>query len=73
MAAQGVTLEEYIAQLAGFTPQNPLRAMDAKSTYTVFRVPLDESGASFDIPERAVWQASADNCGGLIVTAGSEP
>jgi len=68
ITAHGVTLEEYTEQLAGFTPAHPLRTEIEGRVYTVFRVPLDETGASFDMPDGTLWQTSADNCGGLIVT-----
>lgn len=69
IARRGCTLEEYIAQLSALAPARPMRLAGQGRAYTVFRVPLDESGARFEAPEGCLWQASADNCGGLVVTA----
>lgn len=68
MTAQGVTLEEYTEQLMACTPAHPLRTESGGRTYTIFRVPLTGAGASFETPEGMPYQASADNCGGLVVT-----
>ncbi len=68
ISTQGVTLEEYAEQLMACTPARPLRTESAGRAYTIFRVPLTEEGTSFEVPEGTPWQASADNCGGLVVT-----
>lgn len=69
IARRGCTLEEYIALLQGTAPRQPLRIAQQGRCYLVFRVPLPEDGAAFEVPERCAWQVSADQCGGLIVTA----
>ncbi len=68
IAAGGCTLEEYIASLRAYTPARPLELCADGRDYRVFSVPLSADGAAFDVPEGCAWQASADNCGGLIVT-----
>ena len=64
----GVTLEEYIGALGAYTPEQPLHAEAGGRGFDIFRVPLGPEGARFDAPRDRVWQASADNCGGLVVT-----
>ena len=68
MAQRGVTLEEYIGALGAYTPEQPLHAEAGGRGFDIFRVPLGPEGARFDAPRDRVWQASADNCGGLVVT-----
>lgn len=73
IAQRGCTLEEYIAELGACTPANPLRLRGDGRDYRVFRVPLSEDGAEFEAPAGCLWQTSADNCGGLIVTLWGAP
>ena len=73
IAQRGCTLEEYIEALRANTPANPLRLREDGRAYRIFRVPLAEDGAAFDVPAGFLWQASADNCGGLIVTLWGAP
>ena len=68
MAQRGVTLEEYIGALGAYTPEQPMHAEAGGRGFDIFRVPLGPEGARFDAPRDRVWQASADNCGGLVVT-----
>ena len=68
MAQRGVTLEEYIGALGAYTPEQPLHAEAGGRGFDIFRVPLGTEGERFDAPRDSVWQASADNCGGLVVT-----
>lgn len=63
-----VTLEEYIGALGAYTPEQPLHTEAGGRGFDIFRVPLGPEGARFDAPRDRVWQASADNCGGLVVT-----
>ncbi len=72
IAASGRTLEEYIEGLRAYTPERPLKTRGDGRAYRVFRVPLTTDGADFDVPEGCLWQTSADNCGGLIVTLWGE-
>ena len=60
--------EEYIGALGAYTPEQPLHAEAGGRGCDIFRVPLGPEGARFDAPRDRVWQASADNCGGLVVT-----
>lgn len=62
----GLTLEEYVGRLAGYSPAAPLR----RAGCTVFTVP---EGAAFSVPESARWTASADNCGRTVVTVWGAP
>ena len=73
IAQRGCTLEEYIGELGAYTPANPLRLREDGRDYRIFRVPLSEDGAAFDVPAGFLWQISADNCGGLIVTLWGAP
>ncbi len=65
-----VVLEEYLEWLLAFTPRRPLRADWNGRPWSVFRVPLDENGASFEAPEGAPYSVSADGRGGAVVTVG---
>ena len=73
IARRGCTLEEYTAELSAYTPANPLRLREDGREYHIFRVPLSEDGAEFEAPAGYLWQISADNCGGLIVTLWGAP
>ena len=73
IARRGCTLEEYIGELGAYTPASPLRLREDGRDYCIFRVPLAEDGAAFDVPAGCLWQTSADNCGGLIVTLWGAP
>lgn len=68
IAAHGLALEEYAELLMHCTPASPLHTETGGRSYAIFRVPLTQDGASFEVPGGALWQASADNCGGLVVT-----
>lgn len=68
IARRGCTLEEYIKELRAHPPARPLKLRESGRDYQAFCVPLSEDGAAFEVPEGCLWQASADNCGGLIVT-----
>lgn len=67
-AQRGGTLEEYIEALRAYSPERPLHAETDGRCFEIFRVPLGPEGARFDVPPGSVWQTSADNCGGLVVT-----
>lgn len=73
IARRGGTLEEYIESLRAFSPAHPLCLCEDGRAYRIFRVPLSEDGAAFEAPAGCLWQASADNCGGLIVTQWGAP
>lgn len=73
IAQRGCTLEEYIGELGACSPASPLRLRGDGREYRAFRVPLSEDGAEFDVPAGCLWQTSADNCGGLVVTLWGAP
>ena len=73
IAQRGCTLEEYIGELGAYSHANPLRLREDGREYRIFRVPLSPDGAEFDVPAGCLWQTSADNCGGLIVTLWGAP
>ena len=62
------TADGRIGALGAYTPEQPLHAEAGGRGFDIFRVPLGPEGARFDAPRDRVWQASADNCGGLVVT-----
>ncbi len=70
---RGCTLEEYIEELRAYTPERPLRLHADGRDWRIFRVALSQSGAAFEAPGGCLWQTSADNCGGLIVTLWGAP
>ncbi|MEI3013418.1 MAG: D-alanyl-D-alanine carboxypeptidase family protein [Ruthenibacterium lactatiformans] len=67
MAQRGVTLEEYIEPW-GHARRTAAARGGRGTRLRHLSCAAGPEGARFDAPRASVWQASADNCGGLVVT-----
>ena len=68
MAENSLTLEEYLARVAGYSAASPLKFAADGVRYTVYYVPLSGSETKIELPAGADYTVSGDNDAGFIVT-----